>query len=81
MGRLFKSDFEKKGKIFIFIFKFKLKFGVFRSFWCADVKKNILKNKKNNFNVFLNEKHFKKQPQPHSQTGTKFLFISWQISI
>jgi hypothetical protein len=58
--------FLKKIKIFYF---FKLIFlCVFKLFWCADIKNNFLKNKKNYFNTFLSEKHFKKQPQPHSQT-------------
>ena len=32
----------------------------------------FLKNKKkHHFDAFRNEKHFEKQPQPHSQTGEK----------
>jgi len=50
-------------KIEIFIC-FKL---VFQIFWCADVKNDFFKIKKYYFDAFLSEKHFEKQPQPHSQ--------------
>jgi hypothetical protein len=34
-------------------------------FWCADIKSDL---KKSYFDAFLDEKHFEKQPLPHSQT-------------
>ena len=33
--------------------------------------------KKNYFNTFLSEKHFKKQPQTHSQTGFRGYLVMW----
>jgi hypothetical protein len=35
---------------------------MFVLFWCADLKNNFLKIKKQLFNVFQHEKHFEKQP-------------------
>jgi hypothetical protein len=40
----------------------------FELFWCADLKNYFKKIKKNHFDAFWLEKHFKKQPQPHFQT-------------
>jgi hypothetical protein len=37
-------------------------------FWHAHFKNNFLKIKKYYFNVFLYEKHYEKQLQPHSRT-------------
>jgi hypothetical protein len=34
-------------------------------------KNYFLKIKKYHFNIFWHEKYFEKQPQPHSQTGTR----------
>jgi hypothetical protein len=35
------------------------------------LKINFLKIKKHHFDIFQHEKHFKKQPQPHSQADFK----------
>jgi hypothetical protein len=41
----------------------------FESFWCVDLKNDFWKIKKIYFDGFWHEKHFKKKPQPHFQTG------------
>jgi hypothetical protein len=51
----------KKFKFFLF-FYFKLVFFLFLDYFDALISKIIFL--KNFFNTFLNEKHFKKQPQP-----------------
>jgi len=65
----FQKRFWKKLKIFNLFIWFKLIYiFFFRSLWCNDFK--------NYFNVFSSEKHFKKQPQLHSQTPPLIWFSS-----
>ena len=45
-----------------------MRFVLFGSFWCADIKNNFLKMKKHHWHVFRHEKLFEKHPQPHWQT-------------
>ena len=44
---------------------------VFLNHFKVLMSKIIFKNKKYHFDVFLNKKHFEKQPQPHFQTCPK----------
>jgi len=67
--------FEKAGqpafskKLINFLLKINF-FVYFGSLWCTDLKNNFLKIKKLFWCIwFRHEKHFEKQPQPHSQTG------------
>jgi hypothetical protein len=54
-------------------------FSVFRSSWYVDFKNNFKKNIYY-FNIFLNKKHFKKQPKLHSQTCSgKLHFCSYKF--
>jgi len=46
-------------------------FGVFRLFWCANVKMNFKNWKKHYFDAFSSEKHFEKQSLPQCQTGSE----------
>ena len=63
----FQKHFWKKLKFFNFFICFKLIFfGVFRSFWWADIKNNFLKIKIHYFNVFSSKNYFEKQPQSHN---------------
>jgi hypothetical protein len=43
---------------------------VFSNHFDALILKIIFKNKKYHFNIFSSEKHFEKQLQLHSQTGS-----------
>jgi hypothetical protein len=52
---------------------------VFLDHFNALISKIIFKKiKKYYFNIFQNEKHFKKQPQPHSDPAVAVVFISYQ---
>jgi len=45
---------------FIYSFEINIFFNVLRTFYCVEVKNNILKIKKYYFNIFQNKKYFKK---------------------
>jgi len=76
--------FLKKFEFFLFVLNLYV-FGVFRSFWCADIK---FFKKKYYFNTFMNKKHFKNN---HNHTLNIFvflpntlsnmLFIKWSLTI
>jgi hypothetical protein len=65
-GIVFLKRFRKK-MIFFLYFKLII-FDVFRLFWYFDIKNNFTKIKKYYFNVFWNEKHFKKHLLPRYET-------------
>jgi hypothetical protein len=58
---MFENRIFKKFKFFL------LKFNMFCIFWCADVKNDFLKIKKNHWHVFQHKRLFEKQPLPHYQ--------------
>jgi hypothetical protein len=70
-----KALLKKINFFLFFLFSSNLYVLVFLDYFDALISKMIFKKiKKHYFNIFLSKKHFKKQPQPHSQTGGKIPF-------